>query len=135
MKKKMTISTFIISICIIVLSYYTYSKYLQPIFLANEKQTTHINLAHQEKIILKKSSQQDHIYSIEFEIIGTLDSEISILVCDSLEIPFQEIKLKQGEIDYIYKSDWYSNQCILHFKSKNKSVNQLTIEYRFLGLN
>ncbi len=130
----MTAGTLILSAVIIVLCVIMYQKYIYPIYLKNEQQTTSINLSSSSEITLKKTTKQNHIYSIEIEITGESSSNLSIIVADSIGIPQQEIKLKKGEIDYVYKNDWYSSECNLQFSSKEKMKGELGIEYRFLGL-
>ena len=134
MKKKMTVTTVIISIIIVALCYYMYQEYIYPIYLKNEKQEKVISLSNSSEVSLRKMNKQTQIYSVEIEIRGQSSSNLSIIVSDSIGIPSQEIKLKKGKIDYIYKSDWYSSECNLNLSSKEKMRGDLTFEYRFFGL-
>ncbi|HIP31395.1 MAG TPA: hypothetical protein EYG86_01395 [Crocinitomicaceae bacterium] len=134
MKNKMTIGTLILSAVIVVLCVVMYHKYIYPIYLKNKRQTTQIELNSSNEIMLKKTAEQNHIYLIEIELTGRSNSNLSIIVVDSIGIPQQEIRLKKGDIDYIYKNDWYSPECKLQFSSKEKMSGKLVIDYRFLGL-
>tara|TARA_R110002072_G_scaffold234192_1_gene391762 strand:- start:18680 stop:19087 length:408 start_codon:yes stop_codon:yes gene_type:complete len=134
MKKRLPITTFIISILIVVLSYFMYQNYIAPIYLNNKQQEIDVNLANNQIITLQKTPKQKQIYSIELEISGNSASNLSIVVADSIGVLKKEIKLKKGEIDYLFQDEWYSSACNLSFSSKQKMDGNLKINYRFLGL-
>ncbi|MBL1281605.1 MAG: hypothetical protein COA33_015115 [Fluviicola sp.] len=134
MKKRLPITTFIISILIVVLSYFMYQNYIAPIYLNNKAQEESIDLSQNQIVTLSKSSEQKRVYSIELEFSGNSASNLSIVLTDSIGIPMKEIKLKKGEIDYMFQDEWYSSECTLTFSSKEKMKGELEVEYRFLGL-
>lgn len=119
----------------VALSFYAYQKFIYPIYLKNELQSTILKVSEGKEVVLKKAKNQNNIYSIEIEITGVLKSNTTILVCDSLGIPTQQIRFKKGEIDHFYKGDWYSSICKLKLESKEQLDGELKIDYRFLVID
>ena len=111
-----------------------YQNYIAPIYLNNKAQEESIDLSQNQIVTLSKSSEQKRVYSIELEFSGNSASNLSIVLTDSIGIPMKEIKLKKGEIDYMFQDEWYSSECTLTFSSKEKMKGELEVEYRFLGL-
>lgn len=134
-KKNWSIISVIISITIVILCYFTYQKFIYPIYLKNKLQSTQIILKEGQELLLTKHKNQKHIYSIEIEFAGQLKSNTTIFICDSIGIPNQQVRLKKGEINQLYVGDWYSSSCKLKFDSKNELQGNLKIDYRFLALD
>lgn len=118
-----------------ILCYFAYQKFIYPIYLKNELQTTEISLKKGEEVLLSKVESQKKIYSIEIEFTGQLKSNTTIFLCDSIGIPNQQIRLKKGEINQFYFGDWYSSSCKLKFDSKEELRGNLKIDYRFLAVD
>lgn len=135
MKKKLPITTFIISIIILVLGYFAYSKFIRPILANNQFETVQINLHDSTEIVFKKQPNQKNIFTFEFEVIGVSDENLQFILMDSLHIPIEHIRIKKGVVDYIHQCDWYSGTAILKTISSNKTTGNLNIKYRFIGLN
>ena len=130
-----SLTSLIIAIIIVILCYFTYQKFIYPIYLKNELQTAEITLNKGKELNLHKTKNQKNIYSIEIEFTGQLKSNTTIFICDSIGIPNQQIRLKKGEINQFYAGDWYSPSCKLKFESKDILAGNLKIDYRFLALN
>ncbi len=135
MKRNYTKTTIILSIAIIILGIYMYKQYVSPLYINNEQQSIQIDLAKESSVTLKKNKNQDEIFAIEIEILGKSSSNLNILSKDSVGKIFKEIKLKKGNIDFIYQNEWYSNTCILEFSSEQVMKGKLKINYRFLELH
>ena len=134
-KKNWSLTSLIITIIIVILCYFTYQKFIYPIYLKNELQTTEISLNKGKEVLLSKAENQKNIYSIEIEFTGQIKSNTTIFICDSIGIPNQQIRLKKGEINQFYVGDWYSSSCKLKFDSKEELQGNLKIDYRFLALD
>ena len=134
-KKNWSLTTLIVAISIVILCYFAYQKFIYPIYLKNELQTTEISLKKGEEVLLSKVESQKKIYSIEIEFTGQLKSNTTIFLCDSIGIPNQQIRLKKGEINQFYFGDWYSSSCKLKFDSKEELRGNLKIDYRFLAVD
>ena len=134
-KKNWSLTSLVITIIIVILCYFTYQKFIYPIYLKNELQTTEISLNKGKEVLLSKAENQKNIYSIEIEFTGQIKSNTTIFICDSIGIPNQQIRLKKGEVNQFYVGDWYSPSCKLKFDSKEELQGNLKIDYRFLALD
>lgn len=134
-KKYWSLTTLILSIVIVVLCYFTYQKFIYPIYLKNNSKTAEITLNKGKQLLLTKDEKQKNIYAIEIDFKGQLMFNTTIFLCDSVGIPNQQIRLKKGDIDYFYAGDWYSPSCMLKFESTALPKGKLKIDYRFLALN
>ena len=120
---------------IVFLCYIAYQKFIYPIYLKNELQSTEIRLNKGKELTLSKKEVQKNVYAIEIEFVGQLISNTTITLSDSIGIPNQIIRLKKGDIEFFYTTDWYSPSCKLTFDSKNEVEGNLKIDYRFLALH
>lgn len=133
--KNWTLTTLFITFIIVILCYFTYQKFIYPIYVKNKLQSTQIILKEGQEVLLTKLKNQKNIYSIEIEFTGQLESNTTIFICDYIGIPNQQIRLKKGVINQLYVGDWYSTSCKLKFDSKNELQGNLKIDYRFLALD
>ena len=133
MKKQRTLTTLIITVLIIIASYFAYTRYVKPIYIDNQKQTVEILLGTEQTITLEKSEDQKEIYSIEIELTGNATANLTVFISDNDSIPEKEIRLKKGTIDHLFISDWYSDKCYLTISGG--TFGKLKVGYRFLALN
>lgn len=134
MKKRSTLITFILSILIIIVGYLAYIKYIRPTYLFNPTQTKEVVLGETNLITLIKHTDQQDIFGIEIEVNGNSSGIFDMMVFNETGL-VHTIALKGEEVDYIYKNDWYSDTCFLKFIERDNANGELSVEYRFLGLN
>ncbi len=132
-KKKLTISTIIISCLIIALSIYAFRRFVQPVLINSRTKTEFIELSSNSEIIIQKNSDQSSIFNLEITLSGNTTDNIELTILNSKKEPVELIKIKKGKIDFMYRCDWYDDSAILKFENKNNG--NLTLEYRFIGLN
>jgi len=135
MKKNLTKTTILLVIAIVFLGMYMYKEYISPLYINNNQQTTQIDLAKNDHILLKKATSQGQIFALEIELLGKSTTNLTVISINSEGQAIKEIKLKKGTIDFIYQNDWYTDDCTLQFSAKEKMKGELKINYRFLGLN
>ncbi len=135
MKRNYTKTTILLVIAILFLGFYLYKEYVSPLYINNEQQTTIIDLSKDSTLTLNKNPEQESIFALEIEILGESASNLTITTENTDGQQIKEIKLKRGEIDFIYQNEWYTEDCLLIFSSKEKMNGELKINYRFLGLN
>lgn len=133
MKKQRTLTTLIITVLIIIVAYFAYTRYVKPIYFDNPKQSLEVILGTEQIITLERLDNQKDIYSIEIELSGNATANLSVFISDNDSIPEKQISLKKGTIDHLYISDWYSDKCYLTISGG--TFGKLKVEYRFLGLN
>lgn len=134
MKKKFSATILIASILILIIGYFAYTLFIGPVYKNNQLKTVDVELNTPKTIALAKAEDQHDIFSIEIELSGKTNGIIDIIVSDE-KSPVHSIALKGGDIDYIYKADWYSDSCFLYIEGRDQSKGNLHIDYRFLGLN
>ena len=134
MKRKYPVIIVITSILIMIIGYFAYTHFIGPVYKNNLLKTIDTTLTGTKTIALAKEKDQRDIFSIEIEISGKTNGITDIIVSNE-KSPVHTIALKGGEIDYIYKADWYSDSCFLRIEGRDQSTGNLHIEYRFLGLN
>ncbi|MDX2361816.1 MAG: hypothetical protein QNK23_13485 [Crocinitomicaceae bacterium] len=131
MKNYFSIVVVVSSLIIIGIGYYSYNRFIAPIY-ANAEQEMDVVLMGNNEILLKKTDEQQQIHGIEIEITGPLDGIIDIVVANSEE-DLHSIALK-GDVDYIYQNDWYSDSCFLKITTRGNATGELHLIYRFLGM-
>jgi hypothetical protein len=99
----------------------------------NVSQTVQIDLSSSTSLSLKKKSEQGNIFGIEVEIAGTSKNNIGISLSNG-QHAIHQVRLKKGEIDFVYKNDWYTDSLFLNFEIDSNENGTLEIAYRFLGL-
>lgn len=135
MKSKLTPITLVITVLIIILGYFAYTKYIVPFYLNNAEQTQEIDLKENHKLVLVANENQKNIGSIEFEIKGNSTEHVSILTYDSSKSNVKSVKIKKGEIDHVNFLNWTSDSCFMDISTSGKAKGKLTINYRFIGSN
>ena len=135
MKSKLTPVTLIITAIIIVLGYFAYANYIVPFYLNNSEQTKEIDLKKDHKLILVPTEKQKNISSLEFEIIGESNQNVSILTYDSAQKNIQRVTIKKGEIEHVNFLNWSSDTCFMDISTDGNAKGNLTINYRFIGSN
>lgn len=132
-KKSLTPSVFIITGLLIILAFFGYTKIIKPFYQNNVAQNIQINLTEDQNLELIKYPNQKSIYGIEIEITGNSDSNLELAIANP-ESTISNAIIKKGYIDFVYKSDWYSDTCLLNIHSLEKNNGKLKVEYRFLGM-
>ena len=138
MKRKLPLITSIITVLILFSAYFVYTNYFSSFYIANPSQAIQMNLYESTTLELNKTRNQKNIFSVQIDIKCTSPSNLIIELTDSLNNPQHFLRIKKGEIDNIFKFDWYSSQCNLSIScinKKDKLPGLVDIEYRFLGLN
>lgn len=118
---------------IIVLSILAYTEYIKPMYENNVSQEIQFQNRQEVGLILKKKSEQDKIFSLEFEISPNPSSNYTLRIANTKGVLY-EAKVKKG-VEYVYKTDWYEDQCILDYIPDTESNDQVKLSYRFLGMN
>ena len=134
MKKKSTYTILIVSLLILFIGIYSYQTFLKPFYLNNQNQTQKINLNFNSDLSFWKFKDQKSIYGIEIEIIGRTESIFDLSISNGEQI-IHSASIKNGEIDFVYKNDWYSDSCFLYFKPRENKAGELEINCRFLALD
>jgi hypothetical protein len=135
MKSKLTPVTLIITAIIIVLGYFAYTNYIVPFYLNNSEQTQKIDLKKDHQLVLTPTEKQKNISSLEFEILGESDQNVSILTYDSAQKNIQRVTIKKGEIEHVNFLNWTSDTCFMEISTDGNANGNLTINYRFIGSN
>lgn len=135
MKSKLTPVTLIITAIIIVLGYFAYTNYIVPFYLNNSEQTQKIDLKKDHQLVLTPTEEQKNISSLEFEILGESDQNVSILTYDSSQKNIQRVTIKKGEIEHVNFLNWTADTCFMDISTDGKASGNLTINYRFIGAN
>jgi len=135
MKSKLTPVTLIITAIIIVLGYFAYTNYIVPFYLNNSEQTQKIDLKKDHQLVLTPTEKQKNISSLEFEILGESDQNVSILTYDSSQKNIQRVTIKKGEIEHVNFLNWTSDTCFMEISTDGNANGNLTINYRFIGSN
>jgi len=138
MKRKLPLITSIITVLIVFSAYFFYKNYFSSFYIANPSQAIQMNLYESTTLELNKTRNQKNIFSLEIDLKCTSPSNLIIELSDSLNNPQHSLRIKKGEINNIFKFDWYSSQCNLSISCINKTdklPGLVNIEYRFLGLN
>ncbi|MBL4861811.1 MAG: hypothetical protein JKY09_02185 [Crocinitomicaceae bacterium] len=134
MKKKYTFTTLIITAILVIIGILSYYKIIRPIYLNNMNQVVSIDLSKEQNVALGKYKNQKSIYGIELEISGKTSSNFDLMISNG-EQNVHAATIKGGEIDFVYKNDWYSDSCFLYFLPRGDKPGKLTIYCRFLALN
>jgi len=135
MKSKLTPITIGITVLIIILGYFAYTKYIVPFYLNNSEQTQEIDLGKDQNLILVANEKQKNIGSLEYEIKGNSSQNISILVYDSAKKNVTSAMIKKGEVDHVNFLNWTSDSCFMEITTPENTKGKLTINYRFIGSN
>ena len=97
-----------------------------------------MNLNETQTIELSAISSQKKIFSIEINLNCISPSNLMIELTDSIDNRQHMLRVKKGEIDQLFKFDWYTSQCNLSISCINKNdilPTSIDLEYRFLGIN
>lgn len=132
-KKNLTWITFVLTGLVLVLGYFLYQEYISPIYLNNVSKTELVRLSKDQHVVLVKNSEQGNIFSIELEITGKSTDILEILISNPSRTSAYSARIKGGEIDFTYTTDWFEDTCILDIHPVKASNDQLTIESRFIG--
>ncbi len=135
MKSKLTPVTLIITAIIIVLGYFAYTNYIVPFYLNNSEQTQKIDLKKDHQLVLTPTEKQKNISSLEFEILGESNQNVSILTYDSAQKNIQRVTIKKGEIEHVNFLNWTADTCFMEISTDGNARGNLTINYRFIGAN
>lgn len=133
MKRKSTYTIVIVSILIMIIGAFGYQKFLKPFYQNNQNQTQKIDLKINSSLSFVKSKEQQSLYGIELEITGTSNSIFDLSISNGDQI-VHGASIKNGEIDFVYTNDWYSDSCILNFKSRENKSGNLEVNCRFLAI-
>lgn len=121
------------SLIVASLAIVAYSRYIKPLYTNNVSQELQFSNKQELDVILKKKSDQDKIFSLEFEVSPNPFCNYTIRIGNSKGTLY-EARVKKG-VEYVYKTDWYENQCTISYIPDKESTDQMIISYRFLGMN
>ncbi len=124
----------IVTIAMLVTAGFAYVLVIKPTYLDNPTQETQADLGKKQSMTLVKTPDQGDIYSLELDFTGSSSDIFDILISNP-QHPVATISLKGGDIDQVYKNDWYSDTCLLEIYPREGTTGNLTISYRFLGLD
>lgn len=133
MKKRLPILSAVIALLFIVISYFAYQTYVRPMYQNNLSQELTVDLKSLSHITLVKKPEQKGIFGIELEITGTTNANFG-MTFNNGEQNIHSAKIKGGDIDFVYKNDWYTDTLLVTFEKGNSENGKLLINYRFLGL-
>jgi len=134
MKRKSTYTVIIVSFLIISVGVYSYQKFLKPFYLNNQNQTKSIDLKLNSNLSFGKTVKQKSIYGIEIEVTGKSNSIFDLSISNGKQT-MHSASIKNGEIDFVYKNDWYSDSCFLLFQPRGDETGELEINCRFLAID
>ena len=138
MKRRLPLITTITTVVILFSAYFIYKNYFSNFYIANPSQAIYMNLNETQTIELSAISSQKKIFSIEINLNCISQSNLMIELTDSLDNRQHMLRVKKGEIDQLFKFDWYTSQCNLSISCINKNdilPASIDLEYRFLGIN
>lgn len=134
-RRNLTPITLVITLILVVSGVFIYRNYLGPILKNNSSQTVEIDLNQNSPLVLVKKQNQGNVYSLEIEIEGNSSEIINLELGESQQKIRYDARIKNGEIDFVYTTDWYSDTCFLNVQPSRKNNGKLSISYRFLALN
>lgn len=133
MKRKLPLISLMLALVFVVGGYFAYDQYVRPMYHNNFGQTIELDLEKSTTYSLGKIPEQDGIFGLEIEIEGKTDEIIGLLFSNGKEA-IHHVRLKDGEIDFVYKNDWYTDSLFVQIDKKPNETGKLTMTYRFLGL-
>jgi hypothetical protein len=131
--KKSPLIILVISGIFITLGIIAYYEVIQPIYQSNNSQIQEIDVSKKNKMSFGKHAGQENIFSIEIELSGSLDSNFDLVISDENQDKHAAV-IKGKKIDFVYKTDWYSDSCFLSIYPKGKNKGKVKAEVRFLSL-
>ena len=113
MRKYSSPVVFILIIFIVIGGYFLYQSYERLFHPSDPKQSISIDLSKSTQSIVINPVKDKDVFSLEFELAGTSNVNISFSIGENEQSIHQFGKLKQGEIDFTYQNDWYSDTLFL----------------------
>lgn len=117
----------------VVLAVWAYMYYVKPLYLFNEEHTLELNFSPNDSCIITNDGNGQP-FSLEIDLQGKTSAIIDLIVRNEND-PVHSIAIKGPEIDYTYKSEWYSDTCKLVVHGRSNAEGTLTVRYRFLKLD
>jgi len=134
MQKYSPLRIIIFSVILIVIAYLAYVFFLKEIILNNSSRTIHVESLSSEKTFnLTKHASQGNIYSLELEIKGKSDRNLSFGFGPEKNNSMTQVSVKKGEVDFVYAGDWYHDSCYLIIPSDPAWKGKLDVTYRFIS--
>jgi hypothetical protein len=95
----------------------------------SDKQSIKINVQKDTTLILEKTLQQGNIWGIDLEIHGNFVDTVVLIHTNGNNVSYKYQLI--GGVDSIYRTDWYSDSCLIKFENVKKPIMDLEIEYEF----
>lgn len=136
MKKRWSLTVFIVVIIFMIGGYYLYEHYLKgKINNVTPKELT-INLNDQKSdYFITKHSGQSSIFQLELELEGNSNEFTTIYLGEKPNLFSTSIRLKDGEISTAHIDDWYSDTAYLKIEKSATARGEIRISYQFLSMN
>lgn len=133
MKKTLPILSAVIAVLFVIISYFAYKTYVGPMYRNNVSQELSVQLVSANQFALVKKPEQKGVFGIELEITGTTKANLG-MTFNNGEQNIHSVKIKGGDIDFVYKNDWYTDTLFITFEKDDSEDGKLLINYRFLAL-
>ena len=123
----------ITTIIIIFAGYFTFREIIYPSYLNNVSQERKVLLNEEQELVLLKRQEQSSIFGLEIEISPNKKGNYAVHITDMKDQNFDVLVKENKEL--VYKTEWYSDSCIMKFVPEKSAKDSVEITYRFLGLN
>ena len=97
-----------------------------------DRLVTVADVREEDVIILRNTSNPEHVYGIDIRGSGNLDGEATISLILNGE-PYKTEKLK-GPVSFNWGGDWYSDTAEIRYQPNNVKSGKVAIEYKFSTL-
>lgn len=97
--------------------------------MKSDRQELRTNIQSDTTLILKKNEKQGNIWGIDIKIVGDCKDTITLIHTNGDNVAYHH-KLVGG-IDNTYRTDWYSDSCLIRFENIKEPINDLQIDYEF----
>lgn len=123
----------LLTICIIVLAYFAYNRYLRPIYRNYTQQEQQIDFSGNRSLSFGKHKQQKGIFSIELEIEGQASANVRLHIANG-DAVMHQASLKGNPMRFEYMGDWYDDSCHLYFDGPDDLEGKALVSLRFLSI-
>ncbi len=97
--------------------------------ITDSKQKLKTDIKTDATLVLRKTDNQGNIWGIKLYIIGDFNDTITLIHTNGDNVAYRHKLI--GRIDTIYRTDWYSDSCLIIFENIKKPIKDLYIEYEF----
>ena len=135
MKRKWSLTVFLIVVLFVIGGYFIYEKYLKVKIKNVTPKELVIKLNDQKSdYVISKHSNQESIFQLELTIQGKSTEFITLYIGEKPTVFTTQIRLKDGPISTAHICDWYSDSAYVKVEKSAKADGEIRLEYQFLSM-